>query len=342
MVWSTITDWLRMRRLGKLGIVGIVALICAGVSAHAAIRAIVEQQARATGVASPRPAGYEAEDHFPGAAYFYAAEESAAPGAGATGTTALPDLPVPVEAAALTTTDASIRPAEPFSMSKASPTDRGRALECLTAAIYYEAATEPDDGQQAVAQVILNRVRHPAFPATICGVVYQGSERTTGCQFSYACDGSMARVPSRTYWVRAMKVAAAALNGHVFAPVGLATHYHTYAVTPSWNRSLVMTAAIGAHFFHRWQGWWGTPAAFSQRYTGNEPLPGPHARPATPDLTLASATTSIPAPAPRTAPALIQPAYAQSGMLKPAVAAPDTTGESQILDRWKDSGKPLR
>jgi len=338
MTWGAIKTWFRMRRLGKLGIVGIIGLICAGVSAQAAIRAIVDQNAKAAR-AAPKPVGYEAEDHFPGAAYFYVAEESAAPGAGATGTTALPDLPVPAGAAALTA-DASIRPALPFSTSAASTDDRARALQCLTAAIYYEAATEPDAGQRAVAQVILNRVRHPAFPATVCGVVYQGSERTTGCQFSFACDGSMGRVPSRAYWIRAMKVAAAALNGQVFAPVGLATHYHTYAVTPSWNRSLVMTAAIGAHFFHRWQGWWGTPAAFSQRYVGHEPFPGPHARPSLPPVTMASANT--PTPAPRTAAAMIQPAYAQSGTLKPAVATANDDGESQILDRWKDSGKPLR
>ncbi|MEO8375108.1 MAG: cell wall hydrolase [Sphingomonas bacterium] len=338
MVWGAIRNWFRMRRLGKLGIVGIVALICAGVSAQAAIRAIVDQSAKAARPA-PKPTGYEAEDHFPGAAYFYVAEESAAPGAGATGTTALPDLPVLAATAALAA-DASIRPAQPFSAASASALDKGRALECLTAAIYYEAATEPDAGQQAVAQVILNRVRHPAFPATVCGVVYQGSERTTGCQFSYACDGSMARVPSRAYWVRAMKVAAAALNGRVFAPVGLATHYHTYAVTPSWNKSLVMTAAIGAHFFHRWQGWWGTPAAFNQAYTGHEPFPGPHARPVLPPVAMASANT--PTPAPRTSAAAIQPAYAQSGMLKPTVATTNDDGESQILDRWKDSGKPLR
>lgn len=338
MVWGAIKNWFRMRRLGKLGIVGIVALICVGVSAEAAIRAIVDQSAKAARPA-PKPTGYEAEDHFPGAAYFYVAEDSAAPGAGATGTTALPDLPVSAATATLAA-DASIRPAQPFSTASASALDKGRALECLTAAIYYEAATEPDAGQQAVAQVILNRVRHPAFPATVCGVVYQGSERTTGCQFSYACDGSMARIPSQAYWVRAMKVAAAALNGRVFAPVGLATHYHTYAVTPSWNKSLVMTAAIGAHFFHRWQGWWGTPAAFNQAYTGHEPFPGPHARPALPSLTMASAGT--PTPAPRTSAAAIQPAYAQSGILKPAVATTNDNGESQILDRWKDSGKPLR
>ena len=338
MLWGAIKNWFRMRRLGKLGIAGIVGLICAGVSAQAAIRAIVDQSAKAAR-AAPRPTGYEAEDHFPGAAYFYVAEDSAAPGAGATGTTALPDLPVQAATAALTT-DASIRPALPFSTSAASTVDRARALQCLTAAIYYEAATEPDAGQQAVAQVILNRVRHPAFPATVCGVVYQGSERTTGCQFSFACDGSMARVPSRAYWIRAMRVAAAALNGQVFAPVGLATHYHTYAVTPSWNKSLVMTAAIGAHFFHRWQGWWGTPAAFNQAYAGHEPFPGPHSRPALPPVTVAS--TGATTPAPRTAAAVIQPAYAQSSILKPAVATTTDDGESQILDRWKDSGKPLR
>nr|WP_299914080.1 cell wall hydrolase [Sphingomonas bacterium] len=332
-----IRNWFRMRRLGKLGIAGIVMLVCAGVSASAAIRAIVDQRAKAAAVAA-KPVGYESEDHFPGAAWFYVADETAAPGAGATGTTKLPDMPLPPEAASLAT-DASIRPALPFSMAGASTTDRARALQCLTAAIYYEAATEPDAGQQAVAQVILNRVRHPAFPATVCGVVYQGSERNTGCQFSYACDGSMARVPSRAYWIRAMKVAVAALNGQVFAPVGLATHYHTYAVTPSWNKTLVMTAAIGAHFFHRWQGWWGTPAAFSQHYAGNEPFPGPHARPAQPALVLASAAPATPAP--RTAAAMIQPAYAQSSMLKP-VASDGLPGDSQILDRWKDSGKPLR
>ena len=253
-------------------------LVFAGVSAHAALRAIEDQRLKAAATARPAT-GYEAEDHFPGAAYFYLAEESAAPARGATGTIALPDRPVPAGAGA-TGTDSSIHPALPFSMRSASAVDRGRALECLTAAIYYEAATEPDAGQQAVAQVILNRVRHPAFPATVCGVVYQGSERTSGCQFSYACDGSMARAPSRAYWARAMKVAALALNGRVYGPVGLATHYHTFAVTPSWNRSLVMTAAIGAHFFHRWQGYWGTPAAFHQGYAGHEPVPGPHPQPA--------------------------------------------------------------
>jgi len=330
-----IIGWFKMRRLSKLGVVGLVALVLAGVSAQAAIRAIVDQSAKASRSA-PAPIGYESQDHFPGAAYFYATEEAApVTTQGATGTIALPDLPLPAEAALLAP-DTSIRPAAPFSMARASSTDRGRALQCLTTAIYYEAASEPDAGQRAVAQVILNRARHSAFPATVCGVVFQGSERA-GCQFSFACDGSMARgTPSMAYWLRAMRVAVAALNGHVMAEVGTATHYHTYAVTPSWNRSLVMTAAIGAHFFHRWQGYWGTPAAFRQGYAGGEPVPGPHA-PIGPPAILASV---VPVPAP----AAIQPAYAQSGTpVAVAKPAPDTLpGESQILDRWKDSGKALR
>ena len=339
-----IIGWVRMRRLSKLGVAGLVALALAGVSAHAALRAIVDQHTKAER-AAPVPTGYEIEDHFPGAAYFNAVEETPATATpGTTGTIALPDLPqdakLPPEAATLAP-DMTIRPAAPFSMARADATDRGRALQCLTTAIYYEAATEPDAGQQAVAQVILNRVRHPAFPATVCGVVFQGSEHA-GCQFSFACDGSMARgSPSKAYWLRAMKVAAAALNGHVMAQVGLATHYHTYAVTPSWNRSLVMTAAIGAHFFHRWQGYWGTSGAFRQGYIGGEPVPGPHARIGPPAI-LASAT-AVPI-APRTAPAAIQPAYAQSGTPVATVrpTADTLPGDSQILDRWKDSGKPLR
>ncbi|MFN5901342.1 MAG: cell wall hydrolase, partial [Novosphingobium sp.] len=74
-----------------------------------------------------------------------------------------------------------------------SGVDRSRALQCLAAAVYYEARSESDVGQRAVAQVVLNRVAHPSYPNTVCGVVYQGSERTTGCQFSFTCDGSLAK-----------------------------------------------------------------------------------------------------------------------------------------------------
>jgi hypothetical protein len=298
------------------------------------------------------PSGYEAEDHFPGAAYFYAVDDDAAPASGATGTAALPDLPLPASAR-FDVDDGSVHAARPFSMARASAADRGRALQCLASAVYYEAASESADGQRAVAQVVLNRVMHPAFPDTVCGVVYQGSERASGCQFSFACNGATARPPQRAAWDRAVRIAAAALGGYVFAPVGLATHYHTYAVTPAWNRQLVMTDAIGAHLFHRWSGWWGTPAAFDQLYRGGEPLPGPHPHAVRPEVmpapalsAAAHAATASPA-LPQTAPqpqavAMIQPAYADSGALKAGTALPDTLPRSEVLEKWKDSGQPLR
>jgi len=312
----------------------LVSLIGAGFSAQAL-------GPNHTAAATKMRPDYDPAEHFPGAALLEAADDSAAPASGTTGTIALPNRPVPENAVV----DATIRPAQPFRLT-GSATDRDRALQCLTAAIYYEAASEPDDGQRAVAQVVLNRVRHPAFPNSVCGVVYQGSERR-GCQFSFACDGALARgAPDRRYWDRAMRVALAALDGAVFTPVGLATHYHTYAVTPSWNRALVMTGAFGAHFFHRWKGWWGTAAAFSQAYAGHEPFPGPHpgAEPVVP-VTLAAAAAPIQPGVPaRPAPAsngVIQPAYAESGTPQPQYSG-DALPESTILDRWKDSGRPLR
>jgi hypothetical protein len=153
--------------------------------------------------------------------------------------------------------------------------DRWRALQCLTTAIYYEAAREPDAGQRAVAQVVLNRVAHPAFPKTVCGVVYQGSERP-GCQFSFACDGSLAHAPMAQWWDRARRVAEIALAGQVFTPIGLATHYHTSAVHPAWADSMRYLGTIGAHRFYSWTGGAGQPQAFSAVYTGGEPIAAPH------------------------------------------------------------------
>lgn len=151
---------------------------------------------------------------------------------------------------------------------------RMTALECLTAAIYYESASESSEGQRAVAQVVLNRVRHPAFPHSVCGVVFQGSERATGCQFTFTCDGSLARQRNPILWRRATAVAAAALAGYVERSVGTATHYHTIWVVPYWQSSLTKIATVGAHIFYRWTGSWGQPAAFAMPYAGAEVLPG--------------------------------------------------------------------
>jgi spore germination cell wall hydrolase CwlJ-like protein len=152
-----------------------------------------------------------------------------------------------------------------------TPTDQLRSLDCLAQAVYYEARSESEDGQRAVAQVVLNRLRHPTYPGTVCGVVYQGSERSTGCQFTFTCDGSLAIPAGGPGWARARRIAAEALAGKVYGPVGHATHYHTVAVLPYWAPSLVKSAVIGAHIFYRWSGAWGQPAAFRQRYAGYEP-----------------------------------------------------------------------
>ncbi len=174
-----------------------------------------------------------------------------------------------------------------------------RASLCLTAAIYYEAGNEPDEGQRAVAQVILNRVRHPAYPDTICGVVYQGTERNdTLCQFTFGCDGSMARMPVSLVWSRARRNAQAALSGEVYAPVGLATHYHTLAVNPIWNKALTPTAIVGAHIFFRWPGGAGSPKAFHAMYRGNEPVPAPKPKTLTLSAPLELAGLPVEAPLP--------------------------------------------
>ena len=163
--------------------------------------------------------------------------------------------------------------AAPFVLGKASPAMRARALDCLTSAIYYEAGQESPDGQRGVAQVILNRVRHPAFPNSVCGVVYQGATRVTGCQFTFTCDGSMTRRPVPALWNRARDIAGAMLAGGVYAVVGQATHYHADYVVPYWAASLVKTRVEGAHLFYRWSGGWGRPAAFGQRWSGRESDP---------------------------------------------------------------------
>jgi spore germination cell wall hydrolase CwlJ-like protein len=160
-------------------------------------------------------------------------------------------------------------PARPFVL-KAGPEDRAAAVRCLTQAIYYEAATESLEGQEAVAQTVLNRVRHPGYPKSICGVVYQGSLRMTGCQFSFTCDGSLTRTPIPAIWAQAEKVATRALGGFVLASVGTATHYHADYVAPYWAPTLFKITQIGRHIFYRWTGPWGLPPAFNGRYAGGE------------------------------------------------------------------------
>jgi spore germination cell wall hydrolase CwlJ-like protein len=168
--------------------------------------------------------------------------------------------------AALPFADGPLRAARPFSVT-GTDTDQRRALLCLTQAVYYEAGFEPVEGRRAVAQVVLNRMRHPAFPKSICGVVYQGSGSGV-CQFTFVCDGAIYRKPASYAWAQAEAVARAALGGYVDQEVGVATHYHADYVTPRWAPLLAKVAKVGQHIFYRWPGAWGQPAAFSGRYIG--------------------------------------------------------------------------
>ena len=152
----------------------------------------------------------------------------------------------------------------------ASTLDRARAADCLALAALAEAGGD-DAGQRAVIQVVLNRVRHPAFARTVCGVVFEGSQRATGCQFTFTCDGSLDRRYSDAARAAAFQRAQEALGGRVFAPVGIATHYHTDWVYPWWSPKLTKIAQVQTHLFFRWPGYWGSAAASNMAYRGGEP-----------------------------------------------------------------------
>ena len=201
------------------------------------------------------------------------------------------------------TIDEELEVAKPFVLT-GSADARAKALRCLTQAVYYEAAFEPGEGQMAVAQTVINRMRHPGYPKSICGVIYEGAARSTGCQFSFACDGSLAREPVPALWANAEAVAKRALSGFVFKPVGVATHYHADYVSPYWAPTLVKLRQFGQHVFYRWTGPSGTLQAFRGRYSGNETVSADilmAADPRTmeaapPEVLAAQAPPAVPAP----------------------------------------------
>ncbi|MFK3891358.1 cell wall hydrolase [Sphingomonas sp. NPDC079357] len=140
------------------------------------------------------------------------------------------------------------RRAAPFRF-RGGPAARAQAVDCLATAALYEAGDDPR-GQRAVIQVVLNRARAPGFPRTICGVVYQGFERMTGCQFSFTCDGSVERRTRHVGWSAARRAARGALAGRVFADVGRATHYHADWMVPYWRDTMTKVARVDTHLFY--------------------------------------------------------------------------------------------
>lgn len=126
-----------------------------------------------------------------------------------------------------------------------------RQKQCLATAIYYEARSETTAGQLGVAEVIVNRVNDHRYPNSICDVVYQGATRTTGCQFTFTCDGAMNKAPRGVKWDKAQTIAAHVMMDLNERKTGGATHYHATYVNPVWNSGLIKTSQIGLHIFYR-------------------------------------------------------------------------------------------
>jgi len=227
--------------------------------------------------------------------------------------------------AAMPASTGPLQAANAYVFTGRTPLDQMRSEDCLAQTIYYEARSESEEGQRAVAQVVLNRVRHPAWPNSVCGVVYQGAMRAGGgCQFTFTCDGSLAIRPSGASWATAQRLAAEALGGRTYAAVGLSTNYHTSAVFPSWAPRLLKTATIGAHIFYQLPGLAGAPGAFSNAYAGTEPFPRP-------SMILASSRAGAPA----AEPAIASPA----GAAQSRFAAPPPSDIAQQA-RWTPANLP--
>ncbi|MCJ2083168.1 cell wall hydrolase [Methylobacterium sp. J-090] len=177
-------------------------------------------------------------------------------------TTPAPADATPIEVAAANLAIPGFSPrrdAEPLAPDSArhryadliGPDALDREQRCLAEAVYFEARSEPEDGQAAVAQVVLNRVKSGLYPSNVCGVVYQNRHRYMGCQFSFACEGKSLRITDGPSWQSATRIASAVIEGRTYlSEVGGATHYHADYVKPGWSRRLRKMDVIGRHIFY--------------------------------------------------------------------------------------------
>jgi spore germination cell wall hydrolase CwlJ-like protein len=133
-----------------------------------------------------------------------------------------------------------------------TPETLDKESRCLAEAVYFEARSEPETGQAAVAQVVLNRARSGLYPKSICGVVYQNRHRHLACQFTFACEGKSLRITDQGSWSTATRIAKAVLEGKTYlVEVGGSTHYHADYVRPRWARRLTKMDVIGRHIFYK-------------------------------------------------------------------------------------------
>jgi hypothetical protein len=173
-------------------------------------------------------------------------------------TPAQPDA-VPIEVSAFPAATLALAPqdgaaagAQPDYAAMIDPERMDREKRCLAEAVYFEARSEPEAGQAAVAQVVLNRVQSGLYPGSVCGVVYQNRHRFHACQFSFACEGKSLRITERESWEQAVRVADEVMDGRTYlSDVGRSTHYHANYVKPRWARSLTKMDVIGRHIFYK-------------------------------------------------------------------------------------------
>ncbi|MBW8882462.1 MAG: cell wall hydrolase [Asticcacaulis sp.] len=219
--------------------------------------------------------------------------------------------------------------------------------DCLTQAVYYEARGEGIDGMRAVAQVILNRVRHPAYPKSICNVVYQGAYMRTSCQFSFVCDGSMGRPLEGWAWRRAKDVANAALGGYVMSTIGTATNFHTTGVHPAWAGTMDRVTQVGNHVFYQFRGR-GSHIGGDGVVVPSDSIPqvvqaaGDAAAPSESDALNAAQVTPIavaPAQTPVMQPTTVSPTGEARAQLIAAVAKADTTAVKPVQAKAVVTGK---
>jgi spore germination cell wall hydrolase CwlJ-like protein len=170
-------------------------------------------------------------------------------------TPAQPDL-TPIEvssfAGATLALGRELRGSRPDYAASINPEKLDREKRCLAEAVYFESRSEPEQGQAAVAQVVLNRVQSGLYPSTICGVVYQNRSHYKACQFSFACEGRSLRITERESWATAVRIASEVMDGRTYiSEVGRSTHYHTDYVHPRWARALTKMDVIGRHIFYK-------------------------------------------------------------------------------------------
>jgi spore germination cell wall hydrolase CwlJ-like protein len=212
--------------------------------------------------AEPSPAAASGGSTAPGPIASTDGATPAVPRAAAlSSTTPLPADAIPVEIAALPVSPRAPVPAEPNVTAQpkgpryadlVDPDNLARERRCLAEAVYHEARSEPEEGQAAVAQVVLNRVKSGLYPSSICGVVYQNRHRYLACQFTFACEGKSLRITDGESWRTATRVASEVLEGRTYlAEVGGATHYHADYVRPRWAKRLKRMDVIGRHIFYK-------------------------------------------------------------------------------------------